>query len=303
LADTHRTDYAEEPGSVPKYQLAVLAASTLLTVSSALGAPAMWKVSDADSSIWLFGSVHLLPPDIAWRSAHFDKVMSKVERVYFETDVSPAAQMQIMPLSFELGFMRDGRLLSDVIDDDLTDRLREAANTYGMPMPMLLTMQPWMAATTISVGVLANTGYDPTLGVEQVLGASIPLERMGFLETPEEQIGFLAAGTVEEQIAMLEATLDTLDVMVDDIDEMVEAWLDGNPEELGEIFLDQMGGYDSGMVERIIDQRNHNWVEQIEAMLQRNESALLVVGAAHLVDDVSVVRLLEARGYTAERVQ
>lgn len=288
---------------MPSRHLAVLAATTLMTVSGAAAAPAMWKVSDADSSIWLFGSVHLLPPEVEWRSPHLDKVISKADRVYFETDVSPAAQARIMPLSFELGFMRDGRLLSDVIGTDLTDRLREAANAYGMPMPMLLTMQPWMAATTISVGVLADTGYDPLLGVEQVLSASIAPERVGFLETPEEQLGFLASGDTEEQIAMLVATLDTLDAMVVDIDTMVQAWLDGDPEALGEIFLDQMGGYDSGMVERIIDQRNHNWVEQIEAMLDRNESALLVVGAAHLVDDVSVVRLLEARGYTAERVQ
>ncbi len=283
--------------------LTALATATLLTVSSAAAAPAMWKVSDGDSSIWLFGSVHLLPPDIDWRTAHLDKVMSKVDRVYFETDISVEAQMRIMPLSFELGFMRDGRLLSDVIGPQLTDRLREAAQVYNMPMPMLLTMQPWMAATSLSVGVLAETGYDPALGVEQVLEATLTPERKGFLETPEEQIGFLASGDEDEQIAMLEATLDTLDVMVADIDAMMAVWLDGNPEALGEIFVDQMGGYESDMVDRLIDQRNHNWVGQIEGMLERNESALLVVGAAHLVEDVSVVRLLEARGYHTERVQ
>jgi uncharacterized protein YbaP (TraB family) len=247
--------------------------------------------------------VHLLPPGIEWRSAHLDKVMSKVDRVYFEADVSVESQMRIMPLSFELGFMRDGRLLNDVIGTDLTDRLREAAQAYGVPMPMLLTMQPWMAATTLSVGVLADTGYDPLLGVEQVLGSILPPERMGYLETAEEQMHMLAGGDMAEQIVMLEATLDTLDAMVTDIDTMVDAWLQGEPESLGEIFMDQMGGYDSGMVERLIDERNHNWVDQIEAMLERNESALLVVGAAHLVEDVSVVRLLQERGYTAERVQ
>ncbi len=283
-------------------RLAILTA-TLLSTAGAMAAPAMWKVSDADSAIWLFGSVHLLPANADWRSAKFDKVMSKADRVYFETDVSIEAQMQIMPLSFELGFMRDGRLLSEVIGPELTDRLRAAANAYDMPMPVLLTMQPWMAATTLSIGVLADTGYEAELGVEQVLGNSLPDERKGFLETPEEQIGFLASGAMDEQIAMLEATLDTLDLMVSDIDAMLYAWLSGDPESLGEIFMAQMGDYDSGMVERLIDNRNHNWVEQIEDMLSRNENALLIVGAAHLVEDVSVVKLLEARGYTAERIQ
>lgn len=288
---------------MPKRHLAIAAVATLMSASAVSAAPAMWKISDADSSVWLFGSVHLLPVGVPWQSGYLEKVIAKVDRVYFEADVSVEAQMAIMPLSFELGFMRDGRLLNDVIGTDLTDRLRVAAEVYDIPMPMLLTMQPWMAANTLSVGVLAATGYDPARGVEQVLTEKIPPERTGFLETAEEQLRMLGGGEMHEQIAMLEATLDTLDDMVADIDTMVEAWVAGEPEALGEIFMDQMGGYDSGMVERLIDERNHNWVDKIEGMLETNETALLVVGAAHLVEDVSVVRLLEARGFTAERVQ
>jgi uncharacterized protein len=277
--------------------------SILLGSAPASAAPAIWKVSDADSSVWLFGSVHILPPDIEWRTTRLDKIISKADRVYFETDVSPAGQMSAVPLTVEVAFNQNGVLLSDTIGEKLTARVREAAEAYAIPMPMLLTMRPWMAATALSIGPLTETGYDPALGVETILSAEIPMDRQGFLETPEEQIGFLSSGSDEEQIAMLEATLDTLDIMERDIDTMVEAWMNGEPEVLGEIFMAQMGDYDEGMVERIIDTRNHNWVSQIETMLAENESAVLVVGAAHLVDEVSVVRLLEDLGYTSERVQ
>lgn len=278
-------------------------AALILTSGAAHGAPAMWKVSDGDSAVWLFGSVHLLPDWPEWRTAHLDKVMSKVDLVYFETDISLEAQLSITNLSYELGFSRDGRLLSEKIGPELTAQLREKAEEYGLPMPMLLTMEPWMAATTLSVGVVATQGYAPERGVETLLSLELPAERKGFLETPEQQLGFLAGGDMDEQIAMLRATLDTLDDAASDIGAMVEAWLDGEPELLGAIFDTQMGGYDGGMVEQLIDQRNHNWVEQIEAMLARNETALLVVGAAHLAGDVSVVKLLEERGFTSERVQ
>jgi hypothetical protein len=271
--------------------------------SAAMAAPALWQVSDEDSSVWLFGSVHLLRADVEWRSPVFDKILSKADRIYFETDVSAEAQMAIMPLSLELAFNRDGQLLSDIIGKDLTDRLREAATDYGIPMPTLLTMQPWMAATTLSTGPLLNSGYEANFGIETVLSAELPAARVGFLETPEEQLGFLAGGSLDEQIAMLEATLDTLDAMQSDIDMMVDAWSRGEPETLGEIFTAQMGGYDQGMVERLIDMRNHNWVEQIEAMLADNQSALLVVGAAHLAGDTSVVKLLEDRGFSSVRIQ
>ncbi len=275
----------------------------LASTSPGQAAPALWQISDEDSSIWIFGSVHLLRADTNWRSPKLDKVLSKAERVYFETDLSVEAQMAMTPLSFELGFNRDGRLLNDIIGAELTDRVREAAGRYAIPMATLLTMKPWMAATTLSTGPLLESGYEAAYGVETVLAAELDENRLGFLETPEQQLNFLAGGSLDEQIAMLEGTLDTLDVMQSDLDEMVRAWAEGQPEQLGELFMAQMGSFDQSMVERLIDLRNADWVEQIAAMLERNESALLVVGAAHLAGDASVVTLLEARGFYGDRLQ
>lgn len=287
--------------TIRRLALALTATATLTT--GALAQPALWEVSDGDSSIWLFGSVHLLQPNTNWRSALLDKVIAKADRVYFETDIGPAAQAKIMPLTFDLGFNRDGRLLSEIIGPEMTADVRAAAAAYDLPMPTLLTMKPWMAATTLSMGPLLDTGYQAELGVDLTLSTELPEDKKGYLETPEQQLGFLANGDEAEQIAMLRATLDTLDVMAADIDSMIDAWLNGQPEILGEVFMEQMGDYDSGMVERIIDLRNHDWTDQIEAMLARNERALLVVGAAHLVDEISVVRLLEQRGHTSTRLQ
>ena len=284
-----------------KPSAALLATFTL--IAPAYAAPAIWQVSDADSSIWLFGSVHMLPADVDWRTGKLDKVISKAERVYFEADVSAAAQAEMMPLSIELGFNRDGVLLSDQIGEALTDRVREAALDYGIPMPALLTMKPWMAATTLSSGPMMQSGYEARFGVEMVLAAELSDEQKGFLETGAEQLGFLAGGTLEEQITMLEATLDTLHLAQSDIEAMVAAWLDGNPEALGQAFDQQMEGFGDVMVERIIDLRNRNWTDKIESMLESNESALLVVGAAHLAGETSVAKLLGERGYSIKRVQ
>jgi uncharacterized protein YbaP (TraB family) len=282
----------------------IVALSGLLSMTTAtMAAPAIWQVSDENSSIWLFGSVHMLPADIDWRTGRLEKVISKADRVYFEADVSAAAQAEMMPLSMELGFNRDGVLLSDQIGAALTDRVREAAQEYGISMPALLTMKPWMAATTLSSGPMMQSGYEARLGVEMVLAAELPDEQKGFLETGTEQLGFLAGGTLAEQITMLEATLDTLHVAQSDIEALVAAWMNGNPDALGQAFDSQMEGFDGATVERIIDLRNRNWTDKIEAMLERNEAALLVVGAAHLAGEASVAKLLEERGYSSKRIQ
>ena len=279
------------------------AIAALSLAMPAQAAPAIWKVADADSSVWLFGSVHMLQADMDWRTATQNKIMSKVDRVYFEADVSAEAQAQIVTATVAAGFYSGGVLLSDEIDGELIDRLRDAASDYGIPMPALLTMKPWMAAMTISAGPLAGAGYEASNGVEAVLSAELPREKTGFLETGEEQIEFLAGGTLDEQITMLEATLDTLDMAERDLADMVSAWLAGDPEGLGEAFDAQLTGFGVGLTDRIIDLRNHDWTDKIAVMLDANETALIVIGAAHLAGDVSVVRLLEERGFASERVQ
>ncbi|MCR6633494.1 TraB/GumN family protein [Devosia sp.] len=275
----------------------------LAFAGGAQAAPAIWKVSDEDSSIWLFGSIHLLPPGTEWRTEIFDNLIDEAERVYFETDLGPEAQPKIIALTMERGFARDGRLLNQRISEKLMGKVRSAAERFAVPVPTLLAMQPWMAASTISVSALVQAGYDPNAGVDTMLQQEISVERQGFLETAEEQIDVIAGGSEADQIIMLEATLAEAERIVTMIDEMKDAWLGGTPETLADLFLAEMGAYGEGFMDRLIVDRNENWVEQIEVMLAENEAAFLVVGAGHLVGDHSVVKLLEQQGFSSERVQ
>lgn len=281
--------------------VALLAALALMGTASA--APALWKVSDANSSVWLFGSIHLLPPGTEWRTETFDSLISEADRVYFETDLGPAAQPAIVALTMERGFASEGRLLSERIDSKLMGKVRTAAAAFAVPVPTLLAMQPWMAATTITMSALVQAGYDPTTGVDQVLAAETAPKRQGFLETAEQQFDAIAGGTEEEQILMLERTLAEAEQIVAMIDEMKSAWLSGTPEEFETLFMAEMGAYGQGFMDRLIIDRNENWVEQIGVMLADNEAAFVVVGVGHLIGEHSVVNMLEDKGFTSERIQ
>jgi uncharacterized protein YbaP (TraB family) len=283
-----------------------LFAALTLAVSATLpaaSAPALWKVHDADSAIWLFGSIHLLPEDTEWRTAALEKIMAKADVVYFETDLGLEAQPEIIALTMEHGFARDGRLLNERIDAGLMAKVRDAAGLYGVPVPTLLAMRPWLAASTISVTALAQAGYDPNLGVDLTLQNEIDRDRLRFFETAAEQIGFLAGGDEASEVAMLEGTLAEADRLVEMLDEMKAAWADGNPEALADLFMADAGAYGDAFIEILINQRNRNWVDQIETLLDKNEEALIVVGAGHLLGEMSVVKLLEEKGFSAERIQ
>lgn len=286
-----------------KRRLLAGASLALLMSASAQAAPALWKVSDADSAVWLFGSIHLLPPGTEWRTEAFEAVLADADRVYFETDLGPEMQPEIIALTMEQGFATDGRLLSQRIEPELMAKVREAAALYGVPVPTLLAMRPWLAASTLSVSALTQAGYDPASGVDTVLQQEIDKDRQGFLETAAEQIGFLAGGDEASEVQMLEGTVAEAERMVEMIDEMKDAWLEGNPEVLGDVFLAEMGAYGDAFMETLIDERNSNWVVQIETMLSDNEQALIVVGAGHLIGENSVIKLLEEKGFSSERVQ
>lgn len=286
----------------PRRSLAVLA-TALTLAGSANAAPAIWKVSDEDSSVWLFGSIHMLPDGLEWRTEIFDNLLDEADRIYFETDLGMAAQTRILALTLERGFARDGVLLNQRIDAKLMSKVRAAAETYAVPVPTLLAMQPWMAASTISVAALTAAGYDPTKGVESTLVGEIPVERQGFLETAEQQIEVIAGGRETDQIQMLAATLAETGGLAASVDTMVAGWLEGTPEVVADIFFADLGAYGEALLDRLITQRNKNWVEQISDMLETNENAFLIVGAGHLVGPDSVVTLLEQQGFLSERVQ
>ncbi|MDB5612587.1 MAG: TraB/GumN family protein [Devosia sp.] len=278
------------------------AVAALGLTAPALADPGIWEVRDGDSAIWLFGSFHILPDGLQWRTELFDKVLADADKVVFETDIGPAAMAQVGAAAFARGIYTDGTLLTDVISPDLEASMRQHAEAIGLPLGPVLAMKPWMAANAISVAALAAEGYAEE-GVEFVLQPELAPERMQFLETGDQQLDVLAGAPEAEQIAMLESTLDDMATLPKVMDKMLGSWADGTPERLAEMFKTEMGGFETAFIERLLYARNRNWMAPLETMLADNQENLVVVGAAHLIGDGSVLDLLEKAGYEVERIQ
>jgi uncharacterized protein len=267
-----------------------------------LAAPALWEVRDGDSAIWIFGSFHVLPPDIEWRTELFDNVLDEADKVIFEADVGGAATAELGAKAFARGIYMDGTLLTDVLNDPTEQRLRDIATTINLPIGTVLAMRPWFAANTISIAAMAAEGFS-VQGVEYVLQPELAADRQGFLETGDQQLDVLAGAPDDEQIAMLESTLAEMHNLPKLMDKMLDNWVEGTPDQLADLFLMEMGGFEAAFMDRLIYARNKNWIAPLEGMLDSNEENLVIVGAAHLIGDGSVLDLLDKAGYQIERIQ
>ncbi|HEV7228797.1 TraB/GumN family protein [Brevundimonas sp.] len=264
--------------------------------------PALWVIKDADSTIYLFGTVHVLRPTTAWGSPAVDAAFDSADVIYFEI-TNPDDVAAAQPLMLQYG-MSPQRPLNTLLTEAEYAKLGEAAGVVGVPVELLNQMRPWLVALTLSISPVVKAGYDPMSGVELVLraraqAAGKPLKG---LETLEEQIRILAGFPEEAQLAFLRQTLESYEEATTQLDGLVAAWAAGDVEGIERLGVAEMAS-EPVIYDAMLTKRNTNWANQIETMLEGEGTVFIAVGAAHLAGDDSVQAILARRGVTSERVQ
>ncbi|MHA6287794.1 TraB/GumN family protein [Maricaulis sp. CAU 1757] len=283
---------------------APLAAAQPADYSDIEASPAMWLISDEDSQVYLFGTFHLLPSSLDWRTDDVDAALASAETVYLEADVhSPEAQMQIQTLLPQYGLNPAGVTLSSMLDDETRARLEAEAAALGLPLPALEPMRPWLAQVMLAVTKLQALGFDPNAGVETVFigEAAANGASMGYFETAEQQLRFFADMSDDIQAAAFAQGLDQIGAMEALTDEMVRAWATGDMVALDRLINESMRDETPEVYQTIIVRRNQDWVPQIAEILEGEGVAFVAVGAAHLPGENGVVELMRDAGHTVTR--
>ncbi|MET3664776.1 TraB/GumN family protein [Caulobacter sp. 1776] len=270
---------------------------------TALAEPALWAVKDKDSTIYLFGTIHVLKPDTPWRSARIDKALAASGDLTLEiVGADDPAVMQ--PLVAKYG-LDPAHPLSTKLAPATFQHAAELAQGGGMPPQMLNMMRPWLAAVSLSLIPVIKAGYDPKSGVEQVLIREIKAagKAENAFETPEQQIRFFADLSAKTEADFLRSTLDEVDEGVGKIDKMVAAWAAGDTAELESEFVSEMKGDYPELYELLIVKRNQDWAGQLKTKLAGSGVSFVAVGSGHLVGPDSVQAQLAKLGIKAERVE
>ena len=284
--------------------LAVCAALVLGHATRASARDFLWKVTaKSGGTLYLVGSVHLLTQDFYPLSATLDRAFKQSDLLVEEADLaellSPAAQTQMLAR----GMLPANASLDTVLAPATLALVAQRSKQLGLPIEPLKRFKPWALALMLSSIEWQKAGFDAEIGLDRHFYDQARAEGKAVqgLETAEYQISRFDELALDQQERLLSETLKDLDTEIGNLTALVRAWKAGDTAVVERIVLKDVQ-QDPLLYQRLLVERNRNWMPKIEALFARPRPAFVVVGAAHLVGPDGLVAQLKAKGYQVEQM-
>lgn len=257
--------------------------------------PALWELSGPNGEHgWLFGTIHALPDGVEWRTGAVDEAVAASDLLVVE--VAELGDGERAAATFEQRATTKGLApLSRRVAAEERPALAALMERAGRDERDFADTESWAAGLLLASAVREG---DPANGVDRALLAEdkpvVGLESFAaqydrFDRLPQADQADLLAGIAREAER-------------GHADAGIEAWLTGD---LATLEREALGGIlaHPRLREALLDSRNREWAERIEALLRDGRAPLVAVGAAHMLGDGGLPALLAARGYTVTRLQ
>jgi uncharacterized protein YbaP (TraB family) len=267
--------------------------------------PLLYAVRDSDSTIYLYGTVHVRPRGGDWANARVRAAIDESGEVWTELMMNPETDARTQQLAMQLGRAPQGRPLSSWLTPEENASLNEVTTRLGLPQGALEPFRPWMASLTLTLVPLMQAGYDPQSGVDRQLDAYADSagKTMKAFETPEEQLNFFAGMSDELQHEMILEAIDEADNVTEMIGEMTTSWERGDERALADAVIEETRRDYPELYETLFVARNNAWMEELTREMQGAGVDFVAVGAGHIVGRDGLAAQFRARGYRVERVR
>jgi uncharacterized protein YbaP (TraB family) len=264
--------------------------------------PMLWIASKGEARVHLLGSFHMLKPQDYPMDPSIELAYAEAEQLVFELDPKEMTSPDLASGLMKAARFDDGQTLRGVLPEDLRLKLESfmgEAAVLGSD-----GMKPWFITLNLTVSMVVQAGFNPALGMDShfMQRAADDGKPSSGLETVADQIHALSASPLHEQVIGLSEALKPTDEMRAKFDELYGFWRSGDVVAIERLMIGDMMEKTPITAKTINEDRNRRWLPQIEAMLERGDNTLVIVGALHLVGDIGLVELLRARGYSVERV-
>ncbi len=263
--------------------------------------PALWVVKDEDTTIYLFGTVHILKPGMTWFDEAVKDAFDGSDELVIEMIAPDDAGMA--KLISEIAIDKTGVKLRDKLSAEDRADYEKALKSLNLPPEAFDPLDPWFASVNLALLPLMQKGYDGNNGVEDALKADAEARNVNIigLETAEQQLGFFDNLPEDVQIRFLNFTVDTVDELVEGMDHMVAEWANANVDGLAELM--NAGLEEKILYDTLLADRNANWALWVKERMKQPGNIFLAVGAGHLAGADSLQQKLDDLGIKSERIE
>jgi len=285
---------------------ALAALLALILAAPVTAAPALWKFGDADTTIYLFGTIHALPPGYQWQDARIGKAMDSADTLVVETliDKDPQSILKLFPPP-------DPSLppIMERVPEKSRPAFAQLLKTSGLDPAVLSRMPTWQASFMLMGAMMKDLGVQRESGVENSITPAFTPEQPGAkprkveaLETVSEQLALFANLSEADQRELLSSFADGEGDTKSDYAKLLSAWTSGDEAAIAKAFEEDKD-LTPHLREILLRKRNAAWADWLKARLATPGTVFVAVGAGHLAGPVSVQKMLEAKGIKVERVE
>ena len=262
----------------------------------------LWSIQKGSHKLYLLGSIHVLKSDAYPLAAAIESAYSSSQKIVFETDMNAMLDPAVAQKMMQLALYPEGQTSDQHLSSQTLNRLKAKMNELGLPMQQFTRFKPWFIALTMAQIELQRMGFNPAYGVDMHFfgRAKNDQKETGFLEPIDFQLNLLGKMNASDQDALLNQTLEEMDIITELATDMLAYWKSGDAENLHELLNKSFRGR-AGLRDKLLIQRNKRWISGVEALLKENKNVLVIVGAGHLVGPDSVVDLLRQNGHKVKQ--
>ncbi|MEL7728465.1 TraB/GumN family protein [Citromicrobium bathyomarinum] len=279
--------------------------------------PAIWRLADEDTTIYLFGTIHILPEGFAWRTAQFDAIAAGADELVVESSDADLEGEEFQAAIYDLLFPSDNRMpTSQALSPEAADKWRKLAEISELPFEFIDSIPPMLVMLMVGVDFSYDTGSMSEAGVETVLEAEFAQAGKPIIsiEDPVPVLRDLLGIDEQLMIAQLETDLaewdgQSIDSLLfeedfasapdGDLFALEHSWARG---EVGAENLFSDTPFEMAMQDALITKRNRAWAEWLDTRLDQPGVVLVAVGAGHFEGSDSVQNMLAERGLTPTRI-
>jgi uncharacterized protein YbaP (TraB family) len=259
----------------------------------------LWKIERPGvAASYLFGTIHSDDPAATQLASPVQQAFDRSATVILEVSLD-AQTLQSLTDSL---LIADGASLESILGESLYQRAVAAMSQQGVPESVVERMKPWAVAVTLMMPPAHSGVVLDQLLYEDAVAAGKQVEG---LETVGEQMDLFEGLPRQDQITLLQDTLDHLPEIGRELMELLQAWRERDLERLMEINRQYMQYGDPRLAEsfnrRVIVERNQRMADRLQRHLQKGR-CFIGVGALHLPGEQGLLNLLAQRGYTVSAV-